>query len=81
MISLDDFVEALEVALAQVTGQPVDAEIEEPMGDMDDDEDALLDDEDDLLGDEDDDEALEEEDETLAETIYKQVLKKLSNRR
>ena len=72
MISLDDFVQALEVAVAQVTGQPVDAEIADPMDDMGDDElDAELD----------DDEELPEETETLAETIYKQVLKKLSNRK
>ena len=78
MISMDDFIQALEVAVAQVTGEPTEVERDEPMDDMDDMDDDL---DAELDAELEDDESLEEEDETLAETIYKQVLKKLSNRR
>ena len=78
MISMDAFIQALEVAVAQVTGEPTEVERDEPMDDMDDMDDDL---DAELDAELEDDESLEEEDETLAETIYKQVLKKLSNRR
>tara|TARA_R110000744_G_scaffold274464_1_gene387580 strand:+ start:742 stop:1263 length:522 start_codon:yes stop_codon:yes gene_type:complete len=79
MVDVDAFISALESALESAMGEPAEVEYEDVPAELDAEEPA---DELDMgagLGDEDEEE--EEEEEDLAETIYKEVLKRMSEKK
>ena len=88
MVDVDAFINALESALETAMGEPAEVEYEEDDMEMDMGADAELDMAADAeldmgadAGEEEEDEEEEEEEDDLAESIYKEVLKKLSEKK
>jgi len=79
MVDVNAFIAALESALEDTMGEPAEVEYEEEEAEMDAEEPAA---DLDMSADTDlDAEEEEEEEEDLAETIYKEVLKKISEKK